>query len=364
MFDYSRRTLENCIIYEMKGSLTMGMQSQEFGANLKTLDDVACPRVVLDFENLKSIDSSGFGVLIIWKKIVENINGVVAIAVPDGSLVGRAFSSFCMDKIFPIFPEREKAIGYLKNRHMGVLALQKMLLRVVSRSRSSQEDLIISEMRSLFAVYPEALRFLEKGMLDICAKSSSPLLARAQLNRLILLLGKLPDQYEANKAQMEGSVLIIGNESSAGFAQLAESLLAWLGLQAHNATACDLWGDSISEAINAIEPTHLALCMGCEKDWGKLIRAAKSLETMQLMPKMICYAPVAMPGQEPLSAKMTLCSEISGMAALLPNFDIALLILTKFQPLIGPKFNILNRCLFIIFKIVTNGLHFSLDGKT
>ncbi|MCX7048524.1 MAG: STAS domain-containing protein [Candidatus Sumerlaeota bacterium] len=318
MFEYSRHVLEGCVVYDFAESLTMGKQSQELGATLNALNEVACLRVLFNCHKLKSIDSSGIGVLMIWKKLIENMGGVLAMTVPPESLVGRTFVSVCINKIIPIFPTREEAIAYLKNRHMDAPTLQKALLRMSGKNRAGDEDDLIREVRNLFHVFLEADNFLEKSMLEICAKTSSALVARTQINRLSAWLGGLPDQYEENKARVEGSVLIIGNECSAGFAQLAESLLAWLGLQAYNAAACDLSAcDGISEAIKTIKPTHLALCMGCEKDWGKIVRAAKSLETMELLPKMICYAPVVTPGREPLSAKMTLCPEIGGMAALL-----------------------------------------------
>jgi anti-sigma B factor antagonist len=75
----------------------------------------ARPELVIDLTQLVFIDSSGIG-LLIRASHAKNGDGRMHFAVASGSQVERVFGLTRIDRVLPIFPSRERAIGALEDQ--------------------------------------------------------------------------------------------------------------------------------------------------------------------------------------------------------------------------------------------------------
>ncbi|NGX99140.1 MAG: STAS domain-containing protein [Candidatus Afipia apatlaquensis] len=107
--------LETCsedprgIIAEMTGELDIE-SSDEFKSTLKGIIETGPPVVVLDFEGVTFVDSSGLGAIVGVER-EGNSNGCRIRITGTHGPVAKVFAITCLDKVFPRYEDRESALS-------------------------------------------------------------------------------------------------------------------------------------------------------------------------------------------------------------------------------------------------------------
>ena len=77
---------------------------------LDRLLSVAQPRIVMDLRDVRFLDSSGIGELVLWKKKAIRQGGDIKLLVGDGA-VKRILSLMDLETFFSVYEDESKAVA-------------------------------------------------------------------------------------------------------------------------------------------------------------------------------------------------------------------------------------------------------------
>lgn len=103
----------NVIVAALESDRLTGDVAGEFKSQLQSYFEQGNCIVILDFSNVRFMDSSGLGVLVSTLKKVTNDSALIICGV--GGVVASMFKLTRMDKVFRIFPTVKEAITSLND---------------------------------------------------------------------------------------------------------------------------------------------------------------------------------------------------------------------------------------------------------
>jgi len=95
-------------VVDVSGQLHAGNTLLSVESTLKRLIDGGVRKLILNFSDLKLIDSSGIGVLVVCSAQIRQAGGMLRIAVPAGS-VAHVLELVNIGQVVPIDPDVESA---------------------------------------------------------------------------------------------------------------------------------------------------------------------------------------------------------------------------------------------------------------
>lgn len=105
-------------VVDVSGQLHAGNILLSVESTLKKLIDGGVRKLVLNFSDLKLIDSSGIGVLVVCSAQIRQLGGMLRVAVPPGS-VAHVLALVNIGQVVPIDPDLESACSNFPDSAAG-----------------------------------------------------------------------------------------------------------------------------------------------------------------------------------------------------------------------------------------------------
>jgi anti-sigma B factor antagonist len=80
------------------------------------LADLEYPDTILDLNNLSYIDSTGLGILVATKNLMDKNHKEIVISCGSRKIL-QVFEIAKIDKFFKVFDKREDAVAYIEGKH-------------------------------------------------------------------------------------------------------------------------------------------------------------------------------------------------------------------------------------------------------
>jgi anti-sigma B factor antagonist len=109
----TRQVEPDITIVEVSGQLHAGNTLLSVESTLKKLIDGGVKKLILDFSQLKLIDSSGIGVLVVCSAQIREHGGMLRLACPAGS-VAHVLALVNIGQVVPIDSDLESACSKLR----------------------------------------------------------------------------------------------------------------------------------------------------------------------------------------------------------------------------------------------------------
>lgn len=107
--DIEVRTQSSVKIVKLKGKLGMGPALDQFGATLTELMDGGNNRILLDLQEVPTIDSSGIGILVRYLTTAKQSGGSIKLLNPSKFAV-QTLKLVRVLSLFDVFEDQQQAI--------------------------------------------------------------------------------------------------------------------------------------------------------------------------------------------------------------------------------------------------------------
>ena len=291
MLEYSISEAQNVICFELTGKLQMGVVAQRISKDFKQLCEETNARILLDMRKLHSIDSSGIGTLVIWKRILDDAGGIIAVLVERKSVPHMALEATSLDQMIPIFSEPNDAIQFIKFRYLNRDQLQNFLIRRMLSGRATDKSFLLDELHRQFPLLEDAVEFLERALVMTLEKEAGVLATAAMSNQMTLLLAALSARYSILPSMEEKTALLLSADSFLALSSLMDFYLRLGGWSTINASGAPFTGADIRDMEQAHQPSLIVLSLSILDRTPEAVQAsARMLEGLST-PTRILYAP-------------------------------------------------------------------------
>lgn len=297
MFEYKKIDSRTNLTYKFSGVLAMGDCAQQLGKDLQSLKDRRSPCVLFDLSALKSLDSSGVGILLIYRKILKNMEGTMCISLARDSQAHKAIVSSALDQIFDVFFDHSEAIEFLKSRNVDLNQIQNHILKQLREEQPFDQNMLISAIKSNFLEYRQALNMLEQVIDRIHHhtenEAENEFEAAMQKNRLMSMLYKIESEYlHELLTDRPGYAIMLGHDDSACNVRLLEMALHFHGFSIVNCGGAPFDKTVQLESLtDKIHPECAGICSrNPSRNIRQVVTATKIIQTKKI-PIVFLYMP-------------------------------------------------------------------------
>ncbi|MBN1518289.1 STAS domain-containing protein [Candidatus Sumerlaeota bacterium] len=193
--DFKIMSSGKCVIVRLIGFLSMGTKSQEIGRELERLRDQANIRVCIDCNTLEGIDSSGIGVLLLFRKLINNMGGVMSLAIPPNTFVRKALNLASLGSMLNIHDSAIDSANFLKSCHVDESELFTNVLNQVCGNTSYNEQRFAREISRQSKEIKGSLSFIERLAVSALKDNLNTLWGQVITTRLDRLCHHVEAEY-------------------------------------------------------------------------------------------------------------------------------------------------------------------------
>ncbi len=116
ILEIQKKTVGSFVVLQMSGRITLGRDCQQIESDVDELIRNKQTKVVFDLANIKYMDSSGVGIMVMSSGKLKGAGGELRLAGATG-VVGQTLQLTRMDAIVPTFATVEEAVAAASTAH-------------------------------------------------------------------------------------------------------------------------------------------------------------------------------------------------------------------------------------------------------